>query len=262
MKVLSLGAGVQSSTLALMYTLGDMPEPPACAIFADTQAEPKAVYDWLAWLETKLSFPVYRVTNGSLKDSMLGTGRFVAVPAFTINPDGSHGMGRRQCTSEFKLLPLRRKIQELHGFERGRRLPEGIDPSRMVIGISVDEVYRVKPSQVSYIVNEYPLVDARISRDDCIAWMLKHQFPRPPKSSCSFCPYHDNNLWRHIKDTDTAAWAEAVEVDAGIRRARGFSSEQYLHADRVPLIEVDLTKPSERGQADMFNNECEGMCGV
>ena len=49
--VLSLGAGVQSSTLALMAAAGEVTPMPDAAIFADTQAEPAGVYRWLDWLE-------------------------------------------------------------------------------------------------------------------------------------------------------------------------------------------------------------------
>ena len=41
--VLSLGAGVQSSTLALMAAAGEVTPMPTAAIFADTQAEPARV---------------------------------------------------------------------------------------------------------------------------------------------------------------------------------------------------------------------------
>lgn len=66
MHIISLGAGVQSSTMALMAAHGEITPMPDCAIFADTQAEPKSVYTWLDWLEKQLPFPVHRVTRGDL----------------------------------------------------------------------------------------------------------------------------------------------------------------------------------------------------
>ena len=68
---LSLGAGVQSSTLALMYATGELTPMPEAAIFADTQAEPQSVYDWLDWLETQLPYEVHRVSKGNLADQNL-----------------------------------------------------------------------------------------------------------------------------------------------------------------------------------------------
>ena len=69
--ILSLGAGVQSSTLALMAACGEVTPMPLAAIFADTQAEPDSVYRWLDWLEKQLPFPVHRVTAGSLEADVL-----------------------------------------------------------------------------------------------------------------------------------------------------------------------------------------------
>src|SRR5258708_5526165 len=65
--ILSLGAGVQSSTMALMAAHGEITPMPIAAVFADTQAEPPSVYTWLDWLEKQLPFPVHRVTAGDLE---------------------------------------------------------------------------------------------------------------------------------------------------------------------------------------------------
>ncbi len=48
--ILSLGAGVQSTTLALMALRGDLPDRPMAAVFADTGFEPRRVYEHLHWL--------------------------------------------------------------------------------------------------------------------------------------------------------------------------------------------------------------------
>ena len=33
------------------------------------------------------------------------------------------GIGRRQCTEHYKIVPVRRKIRELLGLSRGQRVP-------------------------------------------------------------------------------------------------------------------------------------------
>lgn len=264
MRVLSLGAGVQSSTLALMIAKGVVPMVD-CAIFADTQWEPRAVYDWLTWLEGQLPFFVHHVTQGNLRQNILDavntTGqRFATVPWFTINPDGSHGMGRRQCTSEYKLMPIRLKKRELLGYKARERIPHG--NIETLIGISTDEAYRMKPSRDSWDKNVWPLIDMRMSRQDCLNWMEANGYPAPPKSSCLGCPYHSDDQWREVK-ADAAAWDDVLEVDEAIRIAPGkICATQFMHADRKPLAEIDLLSPRERGQTDLFINECEGMCGV
>ena len=66
LRILSLGAGVQSSTLALMIEKGEIPMVDA-GIFADTQAESKETMEFLNWLKSKLS--LIFVTTGSGKNS-------------------------------------------------------------------------------------------------------------------------------------------------------------------------------------------------
>ena len=68
---ISLGAGVQSSAMALMAAHGEITPMPEAAIFADTQHEPEEVYAWLDWLKEQLPFPVHEVSKGDL----LETGR-------------------------------------------------------------------------------------------------------------------------------------------------------------------------------------------
>ena len=53
-RVISLGAGVQSSVMALMAAKGELTPMPEAAILTDTQWEPKDVYEHLDWLEKQL----------------------------------------------------------------------------------------------------------------------------------------------------------------------------------------------------------------
>ena len=264
LNIISLGAGVQSSTMALMAARGEIGPMPDCAIFADTQWEPKAIYDWLDWLEKQLPFPVYRVTAGSIRDAVLtkqntSGGRFASVPYFTA----SGGMGRRQCTSEHKIQPIRKKVRELIGLKKGERGPREV-VVRQWIGISTDEIQRMKMSSDKYIENVFPLVDARMNRNDCLRWMERRQYPMPSKSSCIGCPFHSDSMWREMRDTDPVSWADAVEIDRLMRvngPVRGMTQLEYMHRSCKPLDQVDLTTPEDMGQLS-FLDECEGMCGV
>lgn len=257
MKILSLGAGVQSTTLALMAANGDLGEMPDCAIFSDTGWEPKAVYEHLDKLKKVLPFPIHIVSAGNLREDIIArtntTGqRFAPVPWFMKMPNGKQAMGRRQCTAEYKLRPIQKKIVEMMG---GKRPKGGCE---VWVGISTDEIMRMKPSRVQYIVNRWPLIEKRMSRNDCVKWMENHGWSAP-KSSCIGCPFHSNEQWRALTPEE---FADAVEVDNAIRRQSGSKGEQYMHRSLVPLSEVDLRTPLEKGQLDMFMNECEGMCGV
>jgi hypothetical protein len=259
-RVLSLGAGVQSTTLALMAARGEIGPMPDCAIFADTGWEPKAVYEHLAWLIQQLPYPVYQVSAGDLRADIMSRsnttgGRFAAVPWFMLMPNGDDAMGRRQCTSEYKLAPIRRKVREL----LGGKTPKG--GAEVWIGISTDEAMRMKPSRVGYMVNRWPLIEQKMNRNDCLRWLERNKYPQAPKSSCIGCPFHSNQQWRELRE-NPAEWADAIEVDAAIRKQPGFRGQQFMHRSMVPLADVDLSTAEDRGQGNLFMNDCEGMCGV
>ncbi len=295
LRVLSLGAGVQSTTLALMAAHAEIGPMPDCAIFADTGWEPKAVYEHLAWLMSPnvLPFPVHIVSAGDIRADLVAGAqgkRWASIPAFTRNVTpvgtelpvlGEHdngetvvigsrilrtervdvGMIRRQCTGDYKIVPIRRKVRELAGLTR-RRSPKTAVVEQW-IGISLDEVLRMKPSFEAWQVNRWPLIERRMSRRDCLRWLERHGYPLPPKSACIGCPFHSDAAWRHIRDTDPEAWADVVNLDRTIRTGfRGIRGEVYLHRSAVPLDQVDLTTEADRGQLDLWPNECEGMCGV
>lgn len=69
-----------------------------------------------------------------------------------------------------------------------------------------------------------------------------------------------------MKDDDPKSWNDAVEFDkalrSGKRNAFGAKEPVYLHSSMIPLDEVDLSTETDKGQLDLFTNECEGMCGV
>lgn len=246
--------------MALMAAHGEITPMPDCAIFADTQWEPKAVYEWLGFLVESLPFPVYRVTAGNLRQDALDRSNtsgkpFAAIPWFMRMPNGDAALGRRQCTSEYKLAPIKRKVVELMNGKR----PKG--GCQMWIGISRDEASRMKPSRVQYIEHRWPLIELLMTRNDCLRWMEHHGYPAPPRSSCIGCPFHSDAEWRAIKAAPQA-WADAVEVDRAIRNQPGFKGEQFAHRSLTPLDHVDFSTDEDRGQLNMFENECEGMCGV
>src|SRR5690606_33579649 len=154
LRVISLGAGVQSTTLILMAARGEFDVMPDCAIFADTQWEPKAVYEHLDWLER----------------------------------------------------------------------------------------------EVGHII---------------MLWLQRNGYPVPMKSACIGCPFHDDRYWRDMRDNRPEEWADAVDFDRQIRTGlRGVLHEAYLHRSLVPLDQVDLSTDRDYGQPNLFEMECEGMCGV
>jgi hypothetical protein len=269
-RILSLGAGVQSSTLALMAAKGIGPIPD-CAIFADTHHEPKAVYDWLDWLEPELPFPVYRVSHGDLWKSAStprktrdGERTYISTGIPVYLAEGLRkGIGMRQCTRTFKIEPIERKVRALLGMSRVRHNSGVL--AEMLIGISTDEADRMKPSRKPWIQSRWPLIDMGMSRADCLAWMQQQGHPEPPRSACVFCPFRDDDSWLALTPEEMAS---AIEQEQELQAAYAKTEIRalpFFHDSRVPLSEVVFVPGSldpRKAQLNLFRNECEGMCGV
>lgn len=263
---ISLGAGVQSSVMSLMFAEGELKPMPDCAIFADTGGEPEYVYTWLDWLETKLPFPVHRVMwkeglTKNIKDSIAGQ-RFAGAPFYTESDGKREGQLRRQCTREFKVQPITQQLRKLVGLKFRQRAPKKILVTQY-IGISFDEVIRMRPSHSHWIEHQWPLVDLRFHRQDCLDWMADRGYPKPGRSACTYCPYHSDREWYNLKTNHPKDFEAAVEIDELIRAGvRGTTQKLYLHRKLIPLKEIKFDTAEAAGQVDMFNEDCEGLCGV
>jgi len=177
-------------------------------------------------------------------------------------------MGRRQCSNEYKLEAIVREIRRRIG-KPGRAYikPAAVD---VMLGISVDEIIRMRPAKAKWMNNVFPLIDLGMRRYDCLLWLRRHGYPEPRKSSCLGCPYHrDPRYWRDLRDNHPTLWADCVAADREIRqnpdpdRTNDVRAVGYMHWQRVPLDEVDLSIDDRQGELfGEFGEECSGMCGV
>lgn len=252
--VISLGAGVQSTTMALMAAHGEITPMPDCAIFADTGDEGERTYEHLRWLAigNVLPFPVHDVSRGRLIERLFAGDDEARIP-FHV---GHGGLAKRQCTRNYKLKPIRRKVRELLGVGlRGYIAPGTVE---QWIGITTDESWRVKPAGVRFTVNRHPLIEKRVSRVDCYRWLERNGYPTPPKSSCIYCPYKSNAQWRDLRDNSPDEWERTCEIDAALRspeQVARFRGQLFVHRSCVPLADVDLSTAEDRGQLNLFIND-------
>ena len=278
-RILNLGAGVQSTTLALMAMTGEI-ETFDYAVFADVQAEPKHVYIHLDWLIKEVDFPVLIRTKGSLIDNLVNGadesgGRFSSIPAFAGDYKKPSGIVRRQCTKDYKVDVVERTIKrDILNLEKYARIPKGVLINQS-FGLSYDEVSRVLKVQKNFTKEQwtasFPLFDIEMTRSDCEKWLKDYGIPHTvPRSACTFCPYHSNAEWRRMKAEDPESWKQALEVDKLLRDSssrcnQGLDLKLWLHRSCMPLDEIDFESNNKDlpGQTKLgFMSECEGMCGV
>lgn len=280
-RILNLGAGVQSTALYLMALDGEI-EPIDVAIFADVQEEPEDVYKHLDWLDSLGGPPILRVTAGRLGDALdkgcdaLGNqrsdgGHYISIPAFQLHPDGRAGRVQRQCTKDFKIVPVEKAIrQQVFGCEPGRPVPKDAQVIQLM-GLSYDEpkrVIRVKQRFLAKPKNwsiEFPLFELEMTRGDCVAYLRERVPHEVPRSACVFCPFKSDSEWRRLRDNDPAGWQRALHIDETCRTGTGLDAQRFLHRSCLPLAEVDLRPADEKtGQRHLFSgwqDECEGYCG-
>ena len=267
---LSLGLGWGSVGMALMLKDGLLPGclPPDLAVFADTRAEPPHVYDTLEWIIPRLDYPVRVVSVGDLWTDtwklINGQGPtrlhphgsdFVDIPVF-----GDSGLLSRQCTSDYKVRLIKRTV---------RQFAEANPPELRVtqyLGISLDEIIRMKDSQVDYITNRYPLIEHRVNRAAIMAYM-KERYPEAPvaRSACFFCPFRSIAEWRELRADYPGLYAEAIEMERALRQMK--RGPFYLYKGKYGLgLETAMATADLQGQlwpeSDQFLNECEGHCGI
>lgn len=275
--ILNLGAGVQSTCLYLMHAdpLFDLSFD--FAIFADTQDEPKKVYDHLEWLRNQPGPLLLTGTRGSLKENltrgMNATGqRFVSIPCFTKSPqDVKEGMTQRQCTMEYKIGVIDRLIRRtILGLKPRQRIPKDV-LIHQYFGISLDEVRRVKKIRKRYDGTawarcHFPLVDLGWSRRGCLRW-LKDRVPHEMvRSACKFCPLKDDHEWAKQKEEQPEEFAEACEVDDALRKPgnvenRSFDKPMFLHRTCLPLRQVDFANLPPQTLDGFTLYDCSGACG-
>lgn len=258
-RAISLGAGVQSSAMLLMALDGRFGDVPDLAVMADTQWELKPTAQWVRELEQIVApFPLVTVTAGNIrKDAMAGcvpsgggkpASRFAAMP-FHLK---SGGIGRRQCTSEYKIKPYRRYLRSL-----------GVTRAETWIGFSWDERHRAKPSDVRWLPNRFPLVEARLTWEDCARYLADRGLS-VHKSSCPGCPYHNDDYWRWLRDTDPEEFERVCQFDDGIRHSGRMREEQFVHWSARPLREIREFNGEAQGLLvlDVKQAFCGGVCGL
>src|SRR3990167_1930324 len=189
-RIFSFGGGVQSTAALVLAAQGKIDF--RVFLFANV-GEDSENPDTLAYIPIALDYAsknglelheIRRATNNreSLYQRLLREERSIGIPIRM--PNGAPGS--RNCTKDFKRDVIRRWL--------------GKGDHIVGIGFSLDEYTRMRTdSGYKNIVNEYPLIDLRLSRTDCLKIINEAGLPKPPKSSCWFCPFHNTSAWQELR---------------------------------------------------------------
>lgn len=247
--VWSFGGGVQSIAILVLVAQGRL-EKPELAIMADTSYERSSVWRYLdnyaKPLMDKIRLPFVVAGHDLATVDLYGHNGDLLLPCFTKT-----GKLPAFCSDEWKKMVVRRRLRQL-----------GYGPNNPVllwIGMSLDEIHRLRHSDKKWIKSHWPLcLDYKLRRHECLIEVANFGLPEPPKSSCKFCPNMQNPEWLDMKLNDPDDFREAIKVDESTRLLDQVNGNTgfFLHRSRVPLVQADLTVKEK--VAPLF--ECANSC--
>jgi hypothetical protein len=247
----SYGGGVQSIALAILIAEGRLPIPDR-VVFADTMGEMTEVWDYMCNhvepLLGKVGCKIEIASHGLAKVDFYRTSkagkRKLLIPAYT-----RAGKLPIYCSKEWKTLVVRRHIGGAKAYTNG---------VIMWLGMSVDEIHRLKPADAGWIEHHWPLCDMpkgarygiRMNRVECRQLILDYGLPDPPRSACVWCPNLDIHQIRRMKEYSPQDFNRAIEVGKMI-----YENDQkggvWQHKSRQFLDEIDL----ENSQLSFEDND-------
>ena len=232
MKILSFGAGMQSTALALMACENAKnPETPwplvpvyDVVIFCDLGMEPpwvkdqveftRKAYEWAGVKFVVLDSPLY-------SDFMrnFGERRTISIPWWTIRDDGHKSKMPRNCTVDYKVELISKYVRwELLHYKKGQRLrDEDRKAHEMHMGFSAEESRRCKESPNPMFVNKFPLVEMGLTRADNFAYIKDVWGLETKASACTFCPFHRNQFFSYLKKEEPEEYGRLLKVDELLR---------------------------------------------
>ncbi len=247
----SYGGGVQSVALAILNATGRVDNPAKLAIFADPGSEEAGTYAHMEVMRPWLAERGTEVVTVAVKTALYE----YVVERSTVLPVRSMeaGLGRRQCTREWKVDPINRELRR-----------RGSKAAVVQLGISLAEIHRMKDSPAKWIQHRFPLIELRLTRQDCRRIINEAGLPEPPKSRCIFCPLQAVGSWQRLASYQPDVFERAARLEDVIiarQEAKG-KPPLYLSSRLKPLREAfDIRQRGLFQDGDGQEDElCGGYC--
>lgn len=272
MKILSFGAGMQSTALALMSCENAMTDGPAphplvpvydAVIICDLGLEQEWVRQQTefvrrACVDAGIFFK--KLDTHMYQDFMenFGERRTISIPWWTLSEDGHKSKMPRYCTIDYKVEEIAKFVRwELLGYEKGEwTRAEDIKSHEMHMGFSLEEKKRCGKNPNKLFVNHFPLVEMGWTRAESYKYILEKWGLDTKASACPFCPFHRNYYFQHIKEHDPAIYRSVVQMDHLLRDKTPkppMDSDLFISRSRKRI--EDLTPE------DCNDAECFQYCG-
>lgn len=280
MKILSCGAGMQSTALALMSCANKLildnrsdgfdftyqePVPVYDAImFCDLELEPSWVYSQVHFIKEACEWagiPFYVLESSLYSDYIknFGNARVVSIPFWSVDEEGKKGKMMRNCTLDYKINIMQKFArQELLGYKKGQRTkPEDMKAHEMHLGFSKEEERRCKENPHKMFVNKFPLCDMELTRADNYAYIKDIWGLETKASACCFCPFHTNYFFDYIKKNNADEYNKTVEFDRMLEEQQPntkIRSKLYISKSRKRIEDL-VTEECNDKECFMYKQE-------
>ena len=262
MKILSCGAGMQSTALALMSCEKAMTSSvlsPAVPIydailFCDLGFEPPWVMQQVEFIQKACNDAgiFFKILYSPLYADYMrnfGERRAVSIPWWTLGDDGHKSRMPRNCTIDYKVEVISKYVRwHLLGYKKGQQLREEDKKAHeMHMGFGYEEQRRCKVNPNPMFVNRFPLVEMRLTRADNYAYILERWGLATRASACTFCPFHKNIFFHYLRENEPREYDRLVEFD-------------HLLRDKTPKPPMDsdlFISRSRKRIEDLTPEECE-----
>jgi hypothetical protein len=231
LRIFSFGGGQQSVAVLVLAAqnkvqydafvfanVGDDSEEPRTLHYLNEYAKPFAAAYGLELIEVARK-------GKTLYQDLVGDNRSINIPVYMANG----APGNRNCTVHYKVKVVARWTKQ-----RGATVD---NPATIGLGISLDEMGRMNESRIAHQRHEYPLVDLRMTRQDCINVITQAGLPVPPKSACWWCPFKRHSQWQQLRNEQPDLFDRAVSLEQRINEKRVSLNRDrvYLHRALQPL---------------------------
>lgn len=218
--VLSFGGGLNSS--ALLVWLIENKKPLDLVLFADTGGEFPHTY-------TAVNFYKKYCEDNQIRFEIVKSHLSKSLYTYMWDKKIVPSKFRRDCTSKFKISPMRRFMRSLYDKQ---------ETFTQYIGIDYSEAHRVMANDVQYITNSYPLVDNKIDRTGCEQLLVKRGLPVPQKSGCYFCMFTSRKNWLALLEDNPELYEKSMQLEQHANRYP--HSNALLHS--IPLLKLKQNK--------------------
>ena len=106
-----------------------------------------------------------------------------------------------------------------------------------------------------YVINEYPLIEAKMRREDCVKLIEDEGLPVPPKSGCYFCPFNSDRRWAELLEIHPRLYSKSIALE---EHSKHFPAQKLNHIT-LRELKQEISMRMESGESQPADL-CDGYC--